>query len=452
MSNAHVNYSYIERIVYSPQFRNMQDKTQLFYSAPKRQVRTRLTHTMEVKVLARDIGARINAGSSGVQVDLDLIDAIALAHDIGHTPFGHIGERAINAIVSRKDDLGGLLRPSGRNVMRFKHNVNSFRLLQNLKIEDWRIAEGSLCHTGVFYDGDSFPAHRNPYDPFGGSATGFEQFLQTHHRLASPPDTGKKLPSLTLEGQIVAMADEVAQRVADVSDGLESRYFEFVRKILDIDHTGSTRDRLELSIREALIGDVVANTLKTLKNAEAEYVRIKGIHHHIYKQEVVAFSEAMSGKNKRLEDFIQVMMTQSEDVRESDSRSRYIIRQLFKAYLNDVSLLPDSFLVDYFNRVVNKSTFSAALNALSADASSAKVFRTIRSGKGCITKGVPGSRVVIDLKNVRKYFAILIGNEHDPRIPELNDLFDEYILNIGFHIADMTNTEAFTAYNRIYGH
>ena len=452
MSNTNVNYSYIERIVYSPQFRNMQDKTQLFYSAPKRQVRTRLTHTMEVKVLARDIGQRINAGSSGVQVDLDLVDAIALAHDIGHTPFGHIGERTINAIVSRKDDLGGLLRPSGRNVMRFKHNVNSFRLLQDLGIEDWRITEGSLCHTRVFYDGDSFPAHANPYAPFGGDATVFERFLKTHHALASPPDTGRKLPSLTLEGQIVAMADEVAQRVADVSDGLESRYFEFVRKILDIDHTGSTRDRLELSIREALIGDAVGNTLKNLKHAQAEYVRIKGIHHHIYKQEIVTFSEDMSRKNKRLEDFIQVMMTQSEDVRESDSRSRYIIRQLFKAYLNDVSLLPDSFIVDYFNRVVNKSTFSAALTALSDDESSVKVLRTIRSGKGCITKDVPGSRVVIDLKNVRKYFAILIGNEHTPRFPELNDLFDEYILNIGFHIADMTNTEAFTAYNRIYGH
>lgn len=456
MPNSKVNYSYIEKIVSSPQFRNMQDKTQLFYSAPKRQVRTRLTHTIEVKVIARGIGIKINNGVFDELINLDLVDAIALAHDIGHTPFGHVGERTINDIVSRKDKLGGLLNDTGVNSMRFKHNVNSFRILRNLKIEDWRIVEGALCHTKVFYKGDDCAFKNNPYNPFRDKTTKFEHFLQTYHRISTPPDTSKKLPSLTLEGQIVAIADEVAQRVADISDGLESRYFETVKTILSIDLANNTRDELERCIREKLIGDIVSTTLNNLKNAEPHCGKIDGIHHDVYSEEIVAFSKDMKERNKRLEEFITKMMAQSEDVRESDSRSRYIIRQLFKAYLNDVSLLPDRFIAEYFNEVVNKSALSAAKNTLAHMKDTEKkveVFEKIKSGKWRYTREIPSSsKIVIDMDWIGKYFGILIENEHDTQISELSELFDEYILNIGFYIAGMTNTEAFTAYNRIYGH
>lgn len=484
MSNSKINYSYIEKIVSSAQFRNMQDKTQLFYSAPKRQVRTRLTHTIEVKVIARDIGIKINNGVSDELINLDLVDAIALSHDIGHTPFGHVGERTINDIVSRKDKLGGLLNDTGINVMRFKHNVNSYRILRNLNIEDWRIVEGALCHTKVFYKGDGCEFHKNPYDPFKEKPTKCDRFLQMHHSISSPPDTKKKLPSLTLEGQIVAIADEVAQRVADISDGLESRYFEIVKNILAINLNVSSRDKLELCIRETLIDDIVDTTLKNLKKAKPCFAKMDGIYHDVYSDKVVAFSEDMEKRNGKLETFITKMMAQSEDVRESDSRSRYIIRQLFKAYLNDVSLLPDWFLTGYFKGTINKSTFSAAQNKLSRmkeaeegnleSAKSAKkpekrvkeiekrikelekkieVFEKIKSGEWRYTEEMHSiKKVVVDMGMVGDYFAILTANEHTLQTAELNELFDEYILNIGFHIAGMTNTEAFTSYNRIYGH
>ena len=491
MANSKINYSYIEKIVSSPQFRNMQDKTQLFYSAPKRQVRTRLTHTIEVKVIARDIGLKINSGASDELINLDLVDAIALAHDIGHTPFGHVGERTINDIVSRKDKLGGLLNDTGINVMRFKHNVNSFRILRNLNIEDWRIVEGALCHTKVFYKGDDCEFRKNPYDPFKEKTAKCDRFLQMYHDISSPPDTKRKLPSLTLEGQIVAIADEVAQRVADISDGLESRYFEIVKNILAINLNISTRDKLELCIRETLIGDIVDTTLKNLKKAMPRLAKMDGIHHDVYSDKVVAFSEDMEERNNKLEMFITKMMAQSEDVRESDSRSKYIIRQLFKAYLNDVSLLSDKFIAEYFYGAVNKSAFSAAQYTLTSMKEAEKdklkaaekakedeeqnqeigeeikklekrikklekeikVFEQIKSGKWRYTEEIPSiSKIVIDMSLVKDYFAILIENERTLQIPELNELFDEYILSIGFYIAGMTNTEAFTSYNRIYGH
>lgn len=470
MPNSKVNYSYIERIVSSPQFRNMQDKTQLFYSAPKRQVRTRLTHTIEVKVIAREIGRKINERVSEELIDLDLVDAIALAHDIGHTPFGHVGERTINDIVSRKDRLGGLLHDAGVTAMRFKHNVNSFRILRKLNIEDWRIVEGALCHTRVFYKGDSCAFGKNPYDPFREKTTKLDLFLQTQHGIATPPDTAKKLPSLTLEGQIVAMADEVAQRVADISDGFESRYFEKVKEILDIDLANRSREELERGIREKLIGDTVSTTVEKLKHTKPGFGKIDGIHHDVYSEEIVTFSADMKERNGRLEEFITKMMAQSEAVRESDSRSRYIIRQLFKAYLNDVSLLPDDVIAEYFGGIVNKTAFSAAQSMLEQrraaeenkpDAEQEirkikkqiKVFETIKGEGWRYTKELPKiRRIVIDMNNVRDYIAILIENEHGPRIPELSELLDEHILNIAFYVAGMTNTEAFTDYNRIYGH
>ncbi len=470
MPNYKVNYSYIERIVSSPQFRNMQDKTQLFYSAPKRQVRTRLTHTIEVKVIAREIGREINKRVSEDLIDLDLVDAIALAHDIGHTPFGHVGERTINDIVSRKDRLGGLLHDTGVTAMRFKHNVNSFRILRKLNIEDWRIVEGALCHTRVFYKGDPCAFGKNPYAPFRETTTNLEQFLQTKHGIATPPETSKKLPSLTLEGQIVAMADEVAQRVSDISDGFESRYFEKVKEILSINLANRSREELERGIREKLIRDAVSTTVEKLKHAKPGFGKIDGIYHDVYTEEIVAFSAEMKERNGRMEEFITKMMAQSEAVRESDSRSRYIIRQLFKAYLNDVSLLPDGVIAEYFNGIVNKSAFSAAQDMLKQRKAAEekkpeaeqeiqkieeqiKVFKKIKSEGWRYKKEIPKSmKAVIDMGNVRDYFAVLIGNEHGPRIPELCELFDEHILNIAFYVAGMTNTEAFTDYNRIYGH
>lgn len=449
--NRKVNYSCIEKIVYSPQFRNMQDKTQLFYSAPKRQVRTRLTHTIEVRVIAHLIGSKINEALHQMLIDLDLVDAIALAHDIGHTPFGHVGERTINGIVSGKDNLGGQIRNAGRRKMRFKHNVNSFRILDQLGVDDWRILEGALCHTKIFYkDSESF--EKNPYEPFREVQNEKDKFLQQNHNISTKCKHSAKYPSLTLEGQIVAIADEIAQRAADVSDGLESKWFERVKDILDISSTVSTREDLELCIRRTLIDDVVSNTQLNLKSAKHVLLDKWGISHDGYVTEVVCFSKDRAKQNEELEDFITVMMAQSEDVRESDSRSRYIIRQLFKAYLNDVSLLPDAFIDEYFRKIVNKKAFQASLAKLAGKKKREK-FEDIQKQLWRYPKAKLGNKkLVIDMGKVRDFFEILAENERTGETSEMYDLFDEYILRIGFYIAGMTNTDAFTAYNRIYGH
>ncbi len=463
MENSSTNYSYIEGIVYSKQFRNLQDKTQLFYSAPKRQVRTRLTHTIEVKIIAHDIGQQINKKMGTELIDLNLVEAIALAHDIGHTPFGHVGERTINDIVSKKDNLGGLTNANGTSQIRFKHNVNSMRILEELNIQDWRIIDGALCHTRIFYKNDKNSSSKNPYNPFEVSPSKIAKFIYNEHGILFNAPTQGKVYSLTLEGQIVSIADEVAQRIADISDGLESRYFEKIKSILSTKKEIHTRAELEQFIREMLIKDVVDSTTENIKAQPQNFKSNSGISHAVYYQEVVGFSESMKAKNDELEEYIKIIMAQSESVRESDSRSRYIIRQLYKAYLNDITLLPDDFIDDYFGKIINKQIFLNAISTLRGASRKNKsnqdlhktleVLDEIQKQRWRIDKGdLPQKTVAIRIDLVRSYFEILIKNHRTNNMPCLNDLFDEYILKIGFYIAGLTNTEAFTTYNRIYGH
>lgn len=463
MANSLTNYSYIEGIVYSKQFRNLQDKTQLFYSAPKRQVRTRLTHTIEVKIIAHDIGQQINEKVGTNLIDLNLVEAIALAHDIGHTPFGHVGERTINDIVSKKDTLGGLIKAKGTSQIRFKHNVNSMRILEELNIQDWRIIDGALCHTRIFYKNDKNTSSTNPYNPFEESPSKIAKFIYGEHGIVFNAPTQGKVYSLTLEGQIVSIADEIAQRIADISDGLESRYFEKIKSILSTTKAIHTRSELEQFIREMLIGDVVDNTVNNIKDQTPNYKNNSGITHAVYYQEVVEFSESMKAKNDELEEYIKVIMAQSESVRESDSRSRYIIRQLYKAYLNDITLLPDDFIDDYFGKIINKQIFKNARDTLHGASCTGKsnkntnkileVLDEINRQKWRIdSDDLPQKTIAIRIDLVKSYFDILIKNHRTNNAPCLNDLFDEYILKIGFYIAGLTNTEAFTTYNRIYGH
>lgn len=459
MTNSSTNYSYIEGIVYSKQFRSLQDKTQLFYSSPKRQVRTRLTHTIEVKIIAHDIGQQINKKANNNLIDLNLVEAIALAHDIGHTPFGHVGERTINDIVSKKDNLGGLIRANGTSQIRFKHNVNSMRILEELNIQDWRIIDGALCHTRIFYKNDENVFSKNPYNPFEGTSSKIVRFIYGEHGISFDTPMQSKVYSLTLEGQIVSIADEVAQRIADISDGLESRYFEKVKNILSTEKEICTRTELEQFIREILINDVVDNTIENLKSQPQNIRSNSGISHDVYYQEVVGFSKDIKVRNDNLENYIRNIMAQSESVRESDSRSRYIIRQLYKAYLNDITLLQDDFIDDYFGKIINKQIFLNTIDTLRGASCKGnvdkklEVFEKIKQQGWRINKDdLPQKTVVINIDSVKDYFEILINNSRSNKLSCIGDLFDEYILKIGFYIASLTNTEAFTIYNRIYGH
>ena len=483
------SYFDIERVVFSRQYRSLQDKTQLFYPSQKRRVRTRLTHTQEVKTIAHKIGVLLNreidvynqdpankAAKKYIQpVDLELVDAIAYAHDIGHTPFGHVGERTIDAVVSGKDDLGGLIHYGGEPRMRFKHNSNAMRILVDMKISDWRVIEGALCHTGICYDGDKTEYQGNPFNPFAQSEyKKMAAFIFGENQMDFTIADKKDPVSMTLEGQIVAAADEIAQRAADIADAdIQNRYMENIEALFaqffpTPQRPGAADDdrcfRLEWMIYTAMINDVVDHTMDNLRAATPKEAKFGDIEHVAYADKIVAFTpdetdkndpekvikQNMAGVNKELENFVTAYSARSEEVRESDSRAKYIIRQLYKAYLNDVSLLPDAVIETHLNRMQNNAHFLGAVKNHEA-------VENVLKKRYAASKIIPEKgKKLLAIKNVTKYVDLLKENNGKVKSgsadADLTALFDAFILDIGFYIASLTNTEAFDAYNKIYGH
>ena len=133
-----------DRFLYSKAFRRLSDKTQVFFSDEIKDLRTRLTHTLEVNQIAKTIVTSLGC-------NLDLTEAIALGHDVGHTPFGHIGERTLSLIMNNCEQLGIVVADKN---MGFKHNLQSLRVLCELegdlnlpKYTLWGIVNHSGLHT-----------------------------------------------------------------------------------------------------------------------------------------------------------------------------------------------------------------------------------------------------------------------------------------------------------------
>ena len=334
----------------------------------------------------------------------------------------------------------------------------------------------------------------------------------------------KKPSSLTLEGQIVAIADEIAQRAADLGDAkVKARYLENIegkfRSYLKgrdyrIEDSKNPYYRLEWIIFTTMTEDVVENSFENLKKLKPIEVKFKGVVHAAYTKKVVAFTpdvknddgelveQRMEGINENLEDFVTAYSAQSEEVRESDSRAKYIIRQLYKAYINDVTLLPDVFIEDHLRSITktNGHRFEDVwfrLNAVRATASQAVIdaekavqnaektclelenqlknaeialkaaeervnaFAEIRDKKWHVDSDLTrivskkGTKI-LRMGAIKDYFGVLkTNNEHGKKYagdPNVAWLFDAFVLDVGFYIAGMTNTEAFDAYNKIYGH
>ena len=187
------------RILFTKSFRRLKQKAQMYSNDKGDHFRTRLTHTLEVAQIARNLARHLH-------LDEDLTEAIAIGHDIGHAPFGHQGERTLNKIMSGSDDLGGKIKKNYDHGG-FKHNYNSLRILTVIEknfrdetslISNWQILEGILKHTKL-KEKININKFVNP------------EFQQKYLCL-------EKNFSVTLEGQIVDIADEIAQRQHDLDD------------------------------------------------------------------------------------------------------------------------------------------------------------------------------------------------------------------------------------------
>ena len=284
------------RIVQSRAFRRMVDKAQIYGSEQGVLYRTRMTHTLIVARIARQIARKVNDRISEeqmpvAQIDELLTETIALAHDLGHTPFGHQGERTLN---SKLEQHCGKVLGGG-----FKHNYQSVRVMSYLEESypsfvgmnvSWKVLEGALHHTKtrkkVGKKGENDPGKTKPVcnffelDPM--YCRNSDWFYQVLHEPLEESDDGAFIPSCTCEGEIVAIADEIAQRSHDIDDGIMSgridcnqfvgglsrfgygTYAEQMRAVLDEVESEMARGRIyadELDVKRSVLSEKVIDLL-----------------------------------------------------------------------------------------------------------------------------------------------------------------------------------------------
>ncbi|RMF65438.1 MAG: dNTP triphosphohydrolase [Calditrichaeota bacterium] len=316
-----------DRIIHSRAFRRLKHKRQVFLTTESDHYRTRITHTLEVSQLSRTMARALGLNE-------DLVEAIALGHDLGHTPFGHLGEVVLNEIMSGKTTLPG--QTPGQRLGGFKHNYQSVRVVDELEMKyafkglnlTAAVREGILKHTRLRRGEFDFPDFQY-------------QGLNFECDAAS-----------TLEAQVVAVCDEIAQRTHDLEDGIraglvdvkevrELRIVQRVEKSLGIaglleSDKGLYRSLLIRGLINALVDDVAGTTLENLSRFAARKKRLSD-----FDEEIVRFSREMDPLQKELNKFIYKRIIDLSHVQWSDDLGRKLISRLFLTYFRFPEMLPD---------------------------------------------------------------------------------------------------------------
>jgi dGTPase len=298
-----------DRIIHTTAFRRLEYKTQVFLITEGDYYRTRLTHTIEVAQIGRTI-------ARALKVNEDLTEAICLAHDLGHGPFGHSGEAALNELMR---DHGG-----------FDHNFQSFRIVEKLENRfpdfrglnlSWEVREGIL-------------KHETEYDR--SDVTDFEPAWRP-----------------TLEAQIVNLADEIAYTTADLDDGLRSgmitpgqlaqiEYWQVVIKELGIEPAQSFMDMDRHRIIRRLVGKEVSDVINATQ-AQLERFQIKGVEGiRNAPENMITYSKQGQALNRQLKDFLYANLYRHWRVMRMHLKARRFIKELFEAYVASPIILPSS--------------------------------------------------------------------------------------------------------------
>jgi dGTPase len=324
-----------DRIVHSTAFRRLKHKTQVFVYHEGDHFRTRLTHTLEVAQIARSI-ARI------LRVDEDLAEALALAHDLGHTPFGHAGERALNTLMA---GFGG-----------FDHNAQSLRIVTNLERRyaqfdglnlTWETLEGLVKHNGPLID-----MHGNAIGPYKDS--GLPQSIIDY----SEANDLELAQFASVEAQIAAVSDDIAYNAHDIDDGLRAGLFkvidlgdvplagaalgEVLKLYPDLEHDRVVHETVRRVI-SAMVKDVVSQSkanLQRLHPKSEKDVRTAA-------SALVSFSPQMQENNRILQQFLTTQMYRHPRVADIMNRAQKVMADLFDAYMKDETLLPKEWRDDF---------------------------------------------------------------------------------------------------------
>jgi dGTPase len=318
-----------DRIIHSTAFRRLKEKTQVFVAHEGDHFRTRLTHSLEVAQIARSVATALG-------LDADLAETVALAHDLGHPPFGHAGE----------DELERQMSPFGG----FDHNVQTFRVVTQLERRypqfdglnlTWETLEGVVKHNG--------PVADRMDDPAWSDVAAFDREYDLRMSTWA-----------SAEAQVAALADDIAYNNHDVDDGIQAGLFH-LKELLDVPLIGPIlagvyKDypdldphivRLEAVRRMigAMVDDVMAETLRRAKAAgvaSAEDVRMMD-------QALVAFSRERVEELARLREFLSTRMYRHWRVNRTRSQARRILAEMFQLFMEEPDVLP----TEWFARLQN---------------------------------------------------------------------------------------------------
>lgn len=304
-----------DRVVHSRAFRRLENKTQVFTRRHSDHFRNRLTHTIEVAQISRTIAAELGLNE-------DLVEALALVHDVGHPPFGHAGERALDGIMRRHGDS-------------FNHNLHALRIVEQFEQRyadfpglnlTFEVREGIVKHSG-------------------------------DHRPSEFPHLSEYLLELRapLEAQLIDLTDEIAYTTADLDDGVEALILtreqirENVPLFADM-HAEVERlypdaaEKLQFNealkrLLDCLVSDLISNSRKLISASGAQSV--KDIRE--FPRRLLNFSPRVEEERGRLRDFLYRTLYFSEDLRPEKEQAEQVITELFDFFMGSREALPSSY-------------------------------------------------------------------------------------------------------------
>jgi dGTPase len=304
-----------DRVIHSRAFRRLEAKTQVFTRRYSDHFRNRLTHTLEVAQIARTIAAQL-------ELNVDLVEALALVHDVGHPPFGHAGEKTLDTVMRRHGHF-------------FDHNLHALRIVEDfeLRYADFRglnltfeVREGIIKHSHD-YDAQKFPE--------------LAEYLLDQR----PP----------LEAQLIDLADEIAYSAADLDDGFEARLLTLqeIRNGLPLferffclaeQRWPDVIDKLKFNealkrILDGFAGDLIRSTQQRIRSADAHSVEgIRGC-----KERLVGFSPDVEKERRQTKSFLYERLYNSPALDEEKAEGERIIEELFEFWMAKPETLPGNY-------------------------------------------------------------------------------------------------------------
>ncbi len=304
-----------DRVIHARAFRRLENKTQVFTRRYSDHFRNRLTHTIEVAQISRTIAAQLG-------LNVDLVEALALAHDIGHPPFGHAGEKVLDAAMREHGDF-------------FDHNLHALRIVEDFELRyaafrglnlTFEVREGIIKHSRDWNAAD-FP--------------GLREYL-----------LGQRPP---LEAQLIDFADEIAYNTADLDDGYEAR----ILSLGQIRGGSPQFDRLyreaeakypeareKLKFNEALkrLLDLMVTDLIRTTSARVREAGVKSVEDvRAHASRLAGFSAELDQQRRQLKEFLYATLYYSEDLQPEKVEAELVVRELFEHWMSHPEALPSSY-------------------------------------------------------------------------------------------------------------